>query len=45
MGMRCAEGLLGLIRREDPASLSFAGDVRLIVRESCGAKFQGRGVS
>jgi LacI family transcriptional regulator len=41
MGMRCAEGLLGLIRREDPASLSFAGDVRLIVRESCGAKFQG----
>ena len=45
MGMRCAEGLLGLIRREDPASLSFAGDARLIVRESCGAKFQGRGVS
>ena len=43
MGMRCAEGLLGLIRREDPASLSFAGDARLIVRESCGAKFQGRG--
>ena len=45
MGMRCAEGLLGLIRREDPANLSFAGDARLIVRESCGAKFQGRGVS
>jgi LacI family transcriptional regulator len=45
MGMRCAEGLLGLIRREDPASLSFAGDARLIVRESCGAKFQGRGMS
>src|SRR5712672_773601 len=35
MGKRCAEGLLGLIRREDPASLSFAGDARLIVRESC----------
>jgi len=45
MGMRCAEGLLGLIRREDPASLSFAGDARLIVRESCGANFQGRGLS
>jgi LacI family transcriptional regulator len=44
MGMRCAEGLLGLIRREDPANLSFAGDARLIVRESCGAKFQGREV-
>ena len=36
--------LLGLIRREEPASLSFAGDARLIVRESCGAKFQGREV-
>jgi len=45
MGVRCAEGLLGLIRREDPAGLSFAGNARLIVRESCGAKFQGRGVS
>jgi LacI family transcriptional regulator len=45
MGMRCAEGLLGLIRHEDPAGLSFAGDARLIVRESCGAKFQDRGVS
>jgi len=39
MGMRCAEGLLGLIRHEDPAGLSFAGDARLIVRESCGAQF------
>jgi LacI family transcriptional regulator len=45
MGMRCAEALLGMIRHEDPASLSFAGDARLIVRESCGAKFQGRGMS
>jgi hypothetical protein len=32
--------VLGQIRREDPAGLSFAGDARLIVRESCGAKFQ-----
>jgi hypothetical protein len=34
--------LLGLIRHEDPAGLSFAGDARLIVRESCGARFLGR---
>lgn len=45
MGMRCAESLLGLIRREDPAGLSFAGDSRLIVRESCGAGFQARRAS
>jgi LacI family transcriptional regulator len=37
MGVRCAESLLGLLRREDPESLSYAGDSRLIVRESCGA--------
>jgi LacI family transcriptional regulator len=43
MGIRCAESLLGLIRREDPATLSFAGESRLIIRESCGAGFQARG--
>jgi len=43
-----SEHMIGAIRAnggEDPASLSFAGDARLIVRESCGAKFQGRGMS
>lgn len=45
MGMRCAESLLGLIRREDPAGLSFAGEPRLIVRESCGAGLQARRAS
>ena len=38
MGARCAESLLGLIRREDPAGLSFSGVARLVVRESCGAR-------
>jgi LacI family transcriptional regulator len=42
MGKRCAESLLGLIRHEDPASLSFAGAARLVVRESCGAGLGGR---
>ena len=45
MGRRCAESLLGLIRREDPAGLSFAGEARLVVRESCGAPFQKRKAS
>ena len=45
MGIRCAESLLGLIRREDPAGLSFAGDARLVVRESCGAGRQARRAS
>jgi len=45
MGMRCAESLLGLIRHEDPAGLSYAGDSRLIVRESCGAGWQARRAS
>jgi LacI family transcriptional regulator len=42
MGKRCAESLLGLIRHEDPASLSFAGAARLVVRESCGAGLRAR---
>ena len=42
MGARCAESLLGLIRREDPAGLSFAGAARLVVRESCGAGLHGQ---
>ena len=45
MGHRCAESLLGLIRREDPAGLSFAGESRLVVRESCGAGLQTRRAS
>ncbi|HTR13738.1 MAG TPA: LacI family DNA-binding transcriptional regulator [Roseiarcus sp.] len=42
MGRRCAESLLGLIRREDSAGLSYAGEPRLIVRESCGANLKQR---
>src|SRR5271169_2091489 len=45
MGRRCAESLLGLIRREDPAGLSFAGAAHLVVRESCGAGLQNRRAS
>ena len=45
LGRRCAESLLGLIRREDPAGLSFAGKARLIVRESCGASLKKRKAS
>jgi LacI family transcriptional regulator len=45
MGARCAESLLGLIRREDPAALSFSGVARLVVRESCGARLQSRRAS
>jgi LacI family transcriptional regulator len=45
MGRRCAESLLGLIRREDPAGLSYAGEARLVVRESCGAAFRNRKAS
>jgi LacI family transcriptional regulator len=37
LGARCAESLLGLIRGQDPASLSYDGKTRLIIRESCGA--------
>jgi len=45
MGRHCAESLLGLIRREDPAGLSYAGEARLVVRESCGAPFRQRKAS
>ncbi len=45
MGDRCAQSLIGLIRREDPAGLSFAGEARLVVRESCGAGLQNRRAS
>lgn len=45
MGRRCAESLLGLIRHEDPAGLSYAGEARLVVRESCGAPYKTRKAS
>jgi LacI family transcriptional regulator len=45
MGRRCADSLLGLIRHEDPAGLSYAGEGRLVVRESCGAPFKTRKAS
>jgi LacI family transcriptional regulator len=45
MGLRCAESLLGLIRGDDPADLSFAGGTRLVVRESCGAGRRDRRAS
>lgn len=45
MGLRCAESLLGLIRGDDPANLSFAGGTRLVVRESCGAERRDRRAS
>ena len=37
MGARCAQSLMGLIRGEEAAGLSFSGPARLVVRESCGA--------
>jgi LacI family transcriptional regulator len=37
MGARAAQSLLGVIDGADPASMSFIGDTRLVVRESCGA--------
>jgi LacI family transcriptional regulator len=40
MGARAAESLLGLIDGADPADMSFMGDTRLVVRESCGATRQ-----
>jgi LacI family transcriptional regulator len=45
MGARCAQGLLRLIKGEDPATLSYAGKTRLIVRESCGAQWRERKAS
>jgi LacI family transcriptional regulator len=40
MGARAARSLLGLIGGADPASMSFMGETHLVVRESCGAKYQ-----
>ena len=45
MGLRCAESLLGMIRGDDPETLSFLGGTRLVVRESCGARRLGRRAS
>ncbi len=42
MGARCADSLLGLIRGAEPADMSFTGETRLVVRESCGAPFAAR---
>jgi len=36
LGTHCANSLLGLIRGEDPAGLSYEGHTRLVIRESCG---------
>jgi LacI family transcriptional regulator len=41
MGARAAESLLGIIAGADAGSMSFVGDTRLVIRESCGA-LQGR---
>jgi len=45
LGARCAESLLGLIRGEDPAGLSFYGQTELIIRESSGAQWRERKAS
>lgn len=37
MGARAARSLLGLIDGADPATMSYVGDTRLVIRESCGA--------
>ena len=37
MGARAARSLLGLIDGADPDSMSYIGETRLVVRESCGA--------
>ena len=42
MGARCADSLLGLIRGAEPGDMSFTGETRLVVRESCGAPFAAR---
>lgn len=41
MGARAAQSLLSLIQGGDPADLSFTGEARLVVRESCGAGAPG----
>ena len=42
MGARCADSLLGLIRGGEPSAMSFTGETRLVVRESCGAPLAAR---
>lgn len=42
MGARAAQSLLGLIQGGDPAELSYTGEARLVVRESCGAHGIGK---
>lgn len=37
MGARAAQSLLGVIDGADPVTMSYMGDTRLVVRESCGA--------
>ena len=37
IGARAAQSLLGVIDGADPATMSFIGASRLVVRESCGA--------
>ena len=44
MGARAAESLLGIIARRGCRSMSFIGDTRLVIRESCGA-MQGMATS
>ena len=45
LGERCAQSLVALINREDAAGLSFIGETRLIVRDSCGAALRHRKAS
>jgi len=45
LGVHCAASLLGLIRGEDPAGLSYNSPTQLIVRESCGVRLTKRKAS
>jgi LacI family transcriptional regulator len=38
MGARAAQSLLGVIDGADPTAMSYVGDSRLVVRESCGTR-------
>jgi LacI family transcriptional regulator len=40
LGARAAQSLLGVIDGQDPATMSYIGASRLVVRESCGAAYR-----
>jgi LacI family transcriptional regulator len=42
LGARAAQSLLSLIDGADPRTVSNMGETRLVIRESCGAKFKKR---